>query len=369
MYKPMNKSKRIVLSVFLFLGLKISAQEKMNMLFVGDIMGHDAQIAAAYDSSTNSYNYEPAFHYMSPFFQQADIVVGNLEVTLAGEPFKGYPQFSSPDALAHAAKDAGIDVLLTANNHCLDRGKSGALTTLAKLDSMQFMRAGSYADSIDRVQKHPVVFEKNGIRAVLLNYTYGTNGLTVSPPVSVNQINRQIIASDLSKAKAAHPDITIVAIHWGLEYENDENASQRSLADFIFEHGADAIIGSHPHVVQPVSVRYSSDSTIKNPVFYSLGNYVSNQRAEYKDGGVVAGLQLVKKNNVTVIEDIYYIPYWVYRNDFEPNSQFYVIPVSYYETYPYEFPFTTSDEFRIKRFASHVREHLKNIDERIYTFE
>ena len=96
---------------------------RLSLVFAGDIMGHDEQITGAWDDSLRDYNYEPTFRYVRPFIEQADIAIGNLEVTLAGKPYKGYPQFSSPDALAVAARDAGFDVFIQANNHALDRGK------------------------------------------------------------------------------------------------------------------------------------------------------------------------------------------------------------------------------------------------------
>ena len=224
----------------------------LTIVFAGDIMGHDTQIEGAWDSTTQSYNYEPVFRYISDYISDADIAIGNLEVTLGGPPYKGYPQFSSPDALAEEIKKAGFDVLVTANNHALDRGEAGFSRTLDMLDSIGFFRAGTYHDSLEQANIHPLIIEKNSIRIALLNYTYGTNGLKIDMPYIINRIDTSLISRDIDKAKMANPDLIIVFIHWGNEYEREENVTQKKLAAFILSKGVDAIIGSHPHVVQPI---------------------------------------------------------------------------------------------------------------------
>ena len=338
---------------------------KLILVFAGDIMGHDAQIEGAYDEATESYSYEPTFRYMTDFISSADVAIGNLEVTLAGPPYKGYPQFSSPDELAEAARNAGFDILVNANNHALDRGKKGFVRTLTMLDSLKFLRAGTYFDSLNRDTLYPLIFEKNSIRIALLNYTYGTNGLTIDKPCIVNRIDTAQISIDLAKAKLAQPDYIIVIPHWGNEYELTENRSQQKLAEHIFRKGADCIIGSHPHVVQPIrNLVFDGDSSTTYPVAYSMGNFVSNQRAEYKDGGIMIELQLEKTGDSVRLESFDYLPYWVWRQDHsEKKSTFYVVPVAKYEANPDDFEFTPSDEYRIKRFADDTRERLKRATE------
>ena len=335
------------------------------MLFVGDIMGHDTQIEGAYDENMNSYNYEPVFRYIRDYFTEADIVTGNLEVTLAGPPYKGYPQFSSPDELAIEAKSAGFDILVNANNHALDRGEEGFKRTLHMLDSLQFIRAGTYLDSLERDSIYPVIFGKNGIRIALLNYTYGTNGLKIKSPYLINRIDTAQISADLAKAKSANPDYTIVFIHWGNEYERTENEKQKKLAYHMIEKGADAIIGSHPHVVQPIRMLcQEGDSLTQYPVVYSIGNFVSNQRAQYKDGGIIAELHLSKHNDTLKLDSLLYLPYWVWRQDHtNGKSTFYVVPVGLYESDPSKFEFTERDIYRLERFAADTRNQLKNARE------
>ena len=255
----------------------------LKLVFAGDIMGHDSQIASAKNIQNNSYNYDTCFSLLKDYIQSADIAVANLEVTLAGPPYKGYPQFSSPDPLAVAAKDAGFDILITANNHALDRSKKGIERTADVLDSLGIIHTGTFKNSREREVHYPLIVEKNNIRLAILNYTYGTNGLKVKAPNIVNYIDKQQIANDLDKAKTAAPDFIIVTIHWGLEYQRQENQKQKDLAAFFYKHGADAIIGSHPHVVQPIRVQYPDvkDSSDYQLTVYSLGNFISNQRKRY----------------------------------------------------------------------------------------
>lgn len=330
------------------------------LLFAGDIMGHDTQIVGAYDDATGIYNYEPTFRYISDYISSADIAIGNLEVTLAGPPYKGYPQFSSPDELLIEAKAAGFDVLINANNHALDRGVDGFNRTLNMLDSLQMLRAGTYRDSSEMDKFHPLIIEKNNIRLAILNYTYGTNGLKIPAPYIVNRIDKSRIKADLEKAKLASSDYIIVCIHWGKEYERVENSEQAELADFIFNMGADAIIGSHPHVVQPIKfLTLPGDSITKFPVVYSLGNFVSNQRAQYKDGGIVAELHISKSADTLQLDSLLYLPYWVWREDnSNGKSTFYVLPVARYESDTSAYNLTPGDIYRMKRFARDTRMHL-----------
>jgi poly-gamma-glutamate synthesis protein (capsule biosynthesis protein) len=359
--------KYIIIIALALLQEGLKSQEvdtlRLSLVFAGDIMGHDEQIAGAWEPDHKVYNYEPTFRYVKPFIEQADIAIGNLEVTLAGPPYKGYPQFSSPDALALAARDAGFDVFIQANNHALDRGQRGFKRTLNLLDSLQIIHTGTFADDLDRRQKYPLILEKNGIRIALLNYTYGTNGITIPGPFIINRIDTVQIIKDLDKARTAKPDYIIVTLHWGEEYQRFENRQQQKLASFILLNGADAIIGSHPHVVQPARLYPGTDSAKDKIVVFSMGNFVSNQRAQYKDGGIIADLHLVKYAGHTSVERFTYLPTWVYREDLPGKSNFYILPVSFYENNSALLNLKDHDRYKILLFAADTREHLKNIGE------
>ncbi|NJK98713.1 MAG: CapA family protein [Bacteroidales bacterium] len=190
-----------------------------------------------------------------------------------------------------------------------------------------------------------------------MNCTYGTNGIPVRAPNVVNFIDTAQLKSDLAKAKQAGVDFTIVTIHWGNEYERKENSNQRHIANFLLNNGADMIIGSHPHVVQPIARRYnSSDSSSYKIIVYSLGNYVSNQRDRYKDGGIMFNVKL-RKIGKTEIVDASYTPVWVFKGIINKKLQYKIVPVAD------EIPewLDTDSKSKAEQFKNDTKELLNNV--------
>ena len=348
---------------FLFVGwLSVSmygyAQDttSLTLMFAGDVMGHDSQIAAAWDKATNQYDYDPCFQFVKPYIESVDMAIANLEVTLAGPPYKGYPQFSSPDALAQSLKTAGFDVLVTANNHSVDRGKKGIERTIYVLDSLSIPHTGTFIDDTDRLNNYPMLLQKNGISIALLNYTYGTNGIPVPKPTVVNLIDTAVIRKDLLQAQALQPDVILTFIHWGTEYESLPRKNQKDLAEFCFRHGTDLLIGAHPHVLQPMEWRKEKNQL----VVYSLGNFVSGQRKRYTDGGATAyvGLKKIRyapDSIVTTIDTTGYVLNWVYRT-VDANKDYYVLPVPAFEADTTGFIKDETSKGAFKTFAQDSRQ-------------
>ncbi|GAB1445843.1 CapA family protein [Flammeovirgaceae bacterium] len=311
-------------------------------------MQHDSQITAAYNPVSKEYDYSACFQYIKPIIQSADIAFANLEVTLAGPPFKGYPQFSAPDELAKELKNTGFDVLVTANNHSLDRRKKGLERTIDVLDNLEVLHTGTFKDSTSRALQYPLVFEKNGFRFSLLNYTYGTNGIPVTKPNIINLIDTLQIKKDLAKAKQQQTDVTIVFMHWGTEYQDIPNRSQKEIATLCLENGATLVIGSHPHVLQPMDW----DKAQNTLVAYSLGNFVSGQQSRYRDGGAMLWVELEKlkvsdSSSIVNIKNAAYELEWVYRNNEVPKKYF-ILPVKEFEEDTLQLTNKTSkDMFRI----------------------
>lgn len=270
--------------------------DTISLLFVGDLMQHQGQIDAA--RTTTGYDYSPCFEYVKDEISRADLAIGNLEVTLGGKPYKGYPAFSAPDEFLTAIHNAGFNVLITANNHSLDRGRQGLERTLCLLDSLNIPHAGTYATPEEREKRYPLLLEKNGFRIALLNYTYGTNGIPVTPPNIVNYIDTTIISKDIEASKALKPDILIACMHWGIEYKSLPDKEQKSLTDWLLRKGINHVIGSHPHVVQPIELRPDSLKNDPHLVVYSLGNFISNMSARHTDGGLMVRMELVKDSTV-----------------------------------------------------------------------
>lgn len=325
----MNRKNNILFALgLLTCGTLFSQSYRDNMLklvFAGDVMGHDSQILSALQPDNKSYNYDTCFSLVKDYISDADLAAGNLEVTLGGPPYKGYPQFSSPDALAESLKKSGFDLMITANNHSLDRGKKGLERTIEVLQAKGLLHTGTFIDDTSRARTYPLILEKNGIRLAILNYTYGTNGLEVQEPNIVNYIDLLQIKSDLDKAKTAEPDMILATVHWGKEYQREEDRTQYEVAEYMVEHGVDVIIGSHPHVVQPIKMVQAKNRT--GLVVYSLGNFISNQRKRYTDGGILFELTLYKnpENGKTRVESYSYLPVWVHKPQKKDGGNHFVI--------------------------------------------
>lgn len=322
----------IILSIMLLFS-KSFAQDttRLSLLFFGDIMQHDSQISDAYDRTTKKYNYDPCFQFVKPYMQSAHLAIGNLELTLAGPPYKGYPQFSAPDELLITLKKSGVDVLVTANNHCVDTGKKGLERTIKMLDSLNIPHTGTFVDEVTKLNDHPLLVRKNGFTLAVLNYTYGTNGLPVTPPNIVNLIDTTVIRKDLNKAKSLKPDVIVVFMHWGAEYQRLPSKWQKDIAGFCFNKGAQLVVGAHPHVLQPMEWRKEKNQLVT----YSLGNFVSGQRKRYTDGGGMLWLELEKVqfsdgSAFTRIDSASYILEWVYRTT-DAGKKYFILPVPAFE--------------------------------------
>jgi poly-gamma-glutamate capsule biosynthesis protein CapA/YwtB (metallophosphatase superfamily) len=314
--------------------------DRITLSVIGDIMVHGAQLNAARDEENNEYHFEPVFSQVKDLLATADVTIGNFETTLPGRErlYSGYPQFGAPDALATALKEAGVDILVTANNHACDKGKRGVVRTIKVLDELGILHVGTYQDKAAYETRRILIVERNHIRLAVLNYTYGVNDMPIPKGTFVGLIDRQQIADDIALARDQQPDCIIVFIHWGTEYERSPNEFQQALATFMFSAGVDIVLGSHPHVLQPYTLQSITDKygdTRPRLVIYSLGNFVSNQRERYRDGGIIFNVTLEKrhsadKGSTLHITDVHYIPTWVYVHRTALNNQFYVLPVLRY---------------------------------------
>jgi poly-gamma-glutamate capsule biosynthesis protein CapA/YwtB (metallophosphatase superfamily) len=280
----------------------------------GDVMSHMPVTNDAWDETQNRYDYGRIMAGAAPWVAGADYAVANLETTLAGGPnYSGYPAFNSPDDLAWDLKALGFDLLLTANNHCLDKGYAGLSRTLDVLDEAGLAHVGTSRSAQEQTDG-VVLADVGGISVAFLGWTYGTNGIPLpkDAPYAVNLFNRdyltslsqpdeEALLSALDRARALEPDLIAVMIHWGVEYQTTPNAYQRQMADFLLENGADLILGGHSHVPQPMEMRTVTGADGESRtgfVCYSLGNFISSQNDSLTDTTAVLTLELTR-NNVT----------------------------------------------------------------------
>lgn len=290
----------------------------------GDLMFHMPQIRSGYNSQSDSYDFTSVFEEIAPYVSSSDIAIANLETVVAGKEhgFSGFPRFNSPEEVLEALSETGFDILSTANNHSIDRGKKGIVNTIDYIEKYNMTNVGTYKEPTSRV----LVKEVNGIKLGLLSYTYGCNGLeslltSEELDYMVNIIYEERIKEDIQQADTMGVDMTLVLIHWGNEYQLEPSEEQKVLAAKMLEWGADIILGSHPHVIQK-SEMVQLDGE-KKFVIYSMGNFISNQRREtisnsrgkYTEDGVIITLELLKNkvSGTTTINDVDFIPTWVHR--------------------------------------------------------
>ena len=275
-------------------------QEEATIVFAGDAMQHKSQLENA-SRGGGVYDYSETFAEIAPWVQSADYAVVNLETTLGDHNFSGFPMFCTPDSYASALKDAGFDLFLNANNHTLDRRDNGLRRTVRVLDSLGVAHTGTYTDAAARNASVPLVRDINGFKVAFLNYTYGTNGIDIQGNVVVDYIDRKKMSADIKSARSAGAELVVVLPHWGIEYELTERAPQRELAKFLLDNGADAVIGGHPHVIQPMH------RTGDGAVVYSMGNFVSGMRTTDTRGGAMVSMHIKRdKAGKAVIDDMKY---------------------------------------------------------------
>ncbi|MDR1672327.1 MAG: CapA family protein [Bacteroidales bacterium] len=335
--------------------------DTVRLIFAGDVMGHGMQITGAWhDGGDTAYNYHPVFQYVKEYIMSADAAFANLEVTLARAPYTGYPQFSSHFSLASALQDAGFDVLTTANNHSLDRGKQGLERTIDVLDSIGMAHTGTFKDSAAWSSDYPLQVERNGFKFALLNYTYGTNGFATESPNVINRIDTIRMAADLAKAASLQPDGVIAFLHWGEEYKNTENTIQRQLSGFLARHGCHLIVGAHPHVVQPFD-KIPTANGDSVPVIYSMGNFVSNQRDRYRNGGIALDVVFVKTADTLRMISCGYEPFWVYRFRHNGVSVFRLIPINDAVLHPEKYNIDGENQQLMMLFYNDTRQLLSRL--------
>jgi poly-gamma-glutamate capsule biosynthesis protein CapA/YwtB (metallophosphatase superfamily) len=357
-------SRLLFIISFFYISIgKAQDTTRLSLLFAGDIMGHDSQISSAYTPIAGKYDYSSCYQFVKPYIESADIAIGNLELTLAGAPYKGYPAFSSPDALATTLKDAGFDVLVTANNHSCDKGKKGIERTIDMLDSFKIAHTGTFVDEASRLNDYPLLLCKNGFRLALLNYTYGTNGIAVPSPNIVNPIDTVQMKLDIDKAKADSIDMIIAFMHWGSEYQSQPNTFQKSITKFLFAKGVSLVIGAHPHVLQPMQF----DKAKQQLVAYSLGNFISGQRDRYKNGGAMVRVDLQKIQSssatVTFIDSASYILQYVHR---DAKKDYYIMPIPTFENDTTGFIMDELSQQTIKTFMEDSRNLLDKNNKHVF---
>lgn len=328
-----------------------SSVKNVTISAIGDIMAHDDQLKAQFDKDTNTYSFDNNFKYVKPYISKSDLAIGNLETTLAGPKAKysSFPKFNSPDELADAIKDSGVDIVSTINNHTYDRGSDGVYRTLDVLNSKDIEHVGTQKNDED---ENFLIKDVDGVKLGITAYSYGQvygsttalNGLNIdyNDLNNLNIFNSSYVDIAFNEIKDTldvmnnkESDLQVVILHWGDEYTRQPNEFQKELAKKLCDYGVDIIIGSHPHMVQPIEMIKSDENDNETLVIYSLGNFLSNQRNEilnkkYTEDGVIANIGINKNLNTgeTKISNVEYIPTWVNKyNNKNGKLTYEIIPL------------------------------------------
>ena len=303
------------------------------MTAIGDTLCHNTQYWDAYNSSTKQYDFSYVYDDIKDYTSSADITIGSLETTFAGEDrgYSNYPVFNSPDSLATGLKDIGVDVISLAGNHALDYGYSGICRTIDVLDNVGISHLGTYKSAED--QDKILIKDVKGVKIAFINYTYGTNGIPVpsDKPYCLNLIDKDLISKQIKQAKEQNVDMIVACMHWGTEYKTSANDEQKELADFLFKSGVDIILGNHPHVIEPMekkTITLDDGSTKDVFVVYALGNFTADQRAEITRDSAILNLDITKDSDGKIlINRVSYVPIYMYKNSAARVHKFKILDI------------------------------------------
>ena len=300
---------------------------------VGDLMCHSPQFEYA-RVDKDSFDFNPPFREVKNILSASDFTYGNLETVTAGKGnggYTGYPRFNAPVNYLSALANAGFDLLVTANNHSLDRGEVGVLKTLEGITKNKIGYVGAFISQMDRDSIR--IFDVKGIKISVLAYSYGTNGNPIPKGKSylINLIDLNLIKKDIQAAREKGAELVIVNYHFGEEYRREPVLFQKEVVDSTISFGADLIIGGHPHVLRPVKFYKTKNGTLDSGfVAYSMGNFFSNQRKRYTDAGMILTMR-IKKDFITdkiSINEINFLPTWVYKGYIFDKKQYLILPAN-----------------------------------------
>ena len=311
-----------------------SYTKEVKLVAVGDLLMHLALIKSGYNSQNKSYNFDQFFTLVKPMISSADLAIANLEVPVAGPEFgySEFPIFNAPAEIVDAAKNAGFDILTNANNHALDKGEKGIINTIKNVRKRGLPLVGT-ASSPPEAAKILIV-KKNDISIAILAYTFSTNGIPIPKGKNylISMLDEGKIIKDIGRARKQGADVVAIALHFGQEYQRQPNANQRKLVNNLVQAGADIIIGSHPHVVQPYQIFKvrGKDGKIRTRVaIYSMGNFIAYQLGNYKDLGVIFGVNIRKRfpDKSIEITKVEAIPTYTQNYQLNNKLNFRILPI------------------------------------------
>ncbi len=286
-----------------------SADSEVTIIAVGDNLIHNTLITAG-EQEDGTLDYSSLYSNIKPVIEKFDISIINQETILGGDSFDytGYPLFNSPWEIGEAAIDAGFDIFTCATNHSMDMGWSGIqkeIEFFSEHEDVVQLGVNADEDSYNQI----TYYQKNGITFALLNYTYGTNGISLPDDKQwcVNLLEKEKVTSDITEARK-NADVVIVFPHWGTENSHEISDYQEEYTQLFCELGVDIVIGTHPHVLQDVEWVTDEESGNKTLVYYSLGNFISHQIELDQLCGGMAEIKIEKHNGEIEITTAKLVP-------------------------------------------------------------
>jgi poly-gamma-glutamate capsule biosynthesis protein CapA/YwtB (metallophosphatase superfamily) len=281
-----------------------------SVVATGDVLIHPALTEQAEADGGGKIDYRPLLAGIKPLISGADLGICHLETPLApeGGPYSGYPSFSAPPEIADALEDTGYDTCSTSSNHTIDQGADGVKRTLDKLDATGIKHTGSARSAAEAAK--PLILDVHGVKVAQVSYAFGFNGIKVpaGKPWLANQIDVDDVLASARKARAAGAQVVIASLHWGVEYQHDPTAEQRSQAKkLLASDDIDLIVGHHAHVVQPF------EKIGDKWVAYGLGNSVarhSEPRGDTEEGAA-ARFRFVRDGDRWKVDKAEYIPTYI----------------------------------------------------------
>ena len=327
---------------------------RATILVAGDIMTHMPVVRSG--KAGDGYDFSSIFAEVKSYISAADYAVVNLETTLSGtaggREYTGYPDFNAPDAIATSAAISGFDMMLTGNNRCYDYGTSGMLRTLETVRNAGLDTLGTKAT----VEENDyLVKDLNGVKVGMVCYTFADIEADRNTPI-IDQVQTDSKAAGLinvfdygnldmfyaemenhiSAMEASGADAIVLYIHWGDDFSVKPSNSQKAMAQRLCDLGVDVIVGSHPHVIQPIELLTSTDGAHQTLCAYSLGNFLSNQRADniglttgHSEDGLMLQFTLAEYSNGAVyVESVELIPTWVLIRGSDSNKTYHILPLN-----------------------------------------
>lgn len=302
-------------------------KEIITLTAAGDCLMHNTQIWSGLQDD-GTYAFPSFFAPVKDLISEGDYSSVNFETPMAGPDsgYTGYPLFNSPDAIADDIRAAGFDLVITANNHALDRGCQGAIRTLEVLHNAGLDTVGTYEN--ETASHSFLIKDIRGVKVGYLAYSYGTNGLPVPSEHAYlfNFLDKKKILADMQELRP-QVDILVLVLHWGVEYHPQPTKEQRAMSVEFLESGADVILGSHPHVIQPMEVIKINGKD--KFVIYSMGNFISHQIGQERNSGIVLKIKFTKHfdSGETFLETVSYTPTFSHSYYENGKKQFRVVPV------------------------------------------